>query len=580
MNRLIGYITLFIVLLCVPSVEAGEMNRAAASASVQLTEVQKRKFDYFFFEGLNLKAAGKFDAAFDAFTHSLAIDSTSSPALFELSNFYLQLDRPEKAVQMLQSAVRYSPSNFTYKMALAGVSRNLGMFGEAIETLEELVKENPGKVELHFYLADALTQSGEIGKAIDSYDALELATGMNEAISMEKYRLYMQLKEKENAFREIEKLAEKYPMDARYRIRLGDLYLEDKNLELALANYRKAHEVDPDNSYYIVSMANYYEAAGDKEAAAAEIRNALVNKELDAEVKINILSRYILQLQQSQKGLEGTDSLFETLSEQHPEDVELKMMYGSLLQLQNRNDEAKFQYQLVTEMDPENAGAWQQLLGLAMKPENMDEVVRICTRCMELFPAAPEYYFYLGIAYYQQEKYEEALNTYKAGIGIIPAENAMLKSDFYGQIGDIYHQVGDKEKMYAAYDEALKHNERNIPILNNYSYFLSLDRKNLAEAERMSAITVNSEPNNSTYLDTYAWIFFVQGRYSLAKIYIERAISNDESGSAELLDHYGDILYLAGDKEKALEQWNRAKESGKEDELLDRKIANKAYYDK
>ena len=97
---------------------------------------------------------------------------------------------------------------------------------------------------------------------------------------------------------------------------------------------------------------------------------------------------------------------------------------------QGKTDEARFQFQLVTEMEPENAAAWQQLLNMSLKAEDIPEVIRICTKCQELFPDAPEYYFYLGIAYYQQEKYQEALNTYYAGINIIPAENPRLKSDF------------------------------------------------------------------------------------------------------------------------------------------------------
>ena len=46
---------------------------------------ERRKFDYFFYEGLKLKNAGEFDAAFDAFSHCLAIDSLSAPVLYELS---------------------------------------------------------------------------------------------------------------------------------------------------------------------------------------------------------------------------------------------------------------------------------------------------------------------------------------------------------------------------------------------------------------------------------------------------------------------------------------------------------------
>lgn len=570
---------IFFLAVCLTSLPVGatDQRKETVSDKVTLSAADRRKFDYFFYEGLNLKAAGKYDAAYDAFNYCLALDSTAAPVLYELSSFYVQLNRPTQAVEMLKRAVDNSRDNFTYKMALATLSRNLGMYGEAAEEFEELVKEYPEKVELNYYLADALTQEGEIAKAIEAYTALEDVVGMNEALSMQKYKLYSQLNQPEEAFKEIEKLAAKYPMEARYQIILGDLHLEKKEMEKALAYYEKAHEVDPSNPYYIVSMANYYEAKGDKAAAETQIRNALVNDKLDVDTKVSILSRYILKLQQTQQGTESANALFQTLLEQHPEDTDLKLMYGGLLVAQDKKEEAKFQFQLVTEMEPENAGAWQQLLNIALKSEDIAEVERICKKCIELFPDSPEYYFYLGIAYYQQEKYQEALNAYYAGLKIIPAENLPLKSDFYGQIGDIYYQMKQMDQAYKAYDEALKYNENNVVVLNNYSYFLSLEKKDLKKAERMSAQCIKLEPDNATYLDTYAWIFFQQGNYTLAKIYIESALEKDKTESAELVDHYGDILFQSGEKEKALEQWKKAKEMGKKSDVLDRKIAEEKY---
>lgn len=572
-----GILFSLLLLTGIHPLHAEEVKKDAPTKANELNAAQQRKFDYFFYEGLNLKTAGKFDAAFDAFNHCLAIDSTAAPVLYELSSFYIQLNRPEKAVDMLKRAVANSADNFTYRMALATISRNLGMYGEAAEEYEKLLKAYPGKPELNYYLAEALTQEGEIGQAIDAYNALESSIGMNEALSMQKYKLYNSLEQSDAAFKEIEKLAAKYPMEARYQIILGDLHLEKNDTIKARAYYDKAHEIDPANPYYIVSMANYYEATGNKDAAEEQIRTALVNEKLDVDTKVGILSRYILKLQQTQKDTDSSNVLFQTLLEQHPEDTELKQMYGSLLLSQGKTDEARFQFQLITEMEPENAGAWQQLLNMSLKAEDIPEVIRICTKCQELFPDAPEYYFYLGIAYYQQEKYQEALNTYYAGIDIIPAENPRLKSDFYGQIGDIYYQMKQMDQTYKAYDEALKYNDNNIVVLNNYAYFLSLDKKDLKKAERMSAQCIKLEPDNATYLDTYAWIFFVQGNYTLAKIYIESALEKDKTKSAELVDHYGDILYMTGDKDKAVEQWKKARELGKESEVLDRKIIEGKY---
>lgn len=579
MYKSVKYIYFILLLLAgTVQVQADEDNKPVSPLHpAKISEADQRKFDYFFYEGLNLKTAGKFDAAYDAFNHCLAIDSTASSVLYELSSFYAQLNRPDKSLDMLRRAVAYSSDNFTYRMALATMSRNLGMYAEAADEYEKLVKDFPSKPELNYYLGDALTQEGEIGKAIDAYDALESSIGMNEALSMQKYKLYNSLEQSDKAFQEIEKLADKFPMQSRYQIILGDLHLEKNDTVKALACYEKAHAIDPENPYYVVSMANYYEVTGNKEAAETQIRNALINEKLDVETKVGILSRYILKLQQTQKGTESANALFETLLEQHPEDTDLKQMYGGLLIAQGKIDEARFQLQLVTEMEPDNAPAWQQLLNLALKSEDIPEIIRICTRCQELFPDAPEYYFYLGIAYYQQEKYQEALNVYYAGLNIIPAENLGLKSDFYGQIGDIYYQMKQMEQAYKAYDEALKYNDKNVVVLNNYSYFLSLEKKDLKKAERMSAQCVKLEPNNATYLDTYAWIFFVQGSYTLAKMYIESALANDTTKSSELVDHYGDILFMLGDKENAVEQWKKAKELGKESEILDRKIAEEKY---
>lgn len=556
---------------------ASDVKTPVQASLNQLSPEQQRKFDYFYYEAANLKNAGKYDAAYDLFSYCLSLDTASSPVLYELAMFQLQRNRPEKAVEMLKSAVAHSDDNFTYRMTLAGLYRNLGMYGEASDSYEELVKRYPDKSELNYYLADALTQEGEIGAAIDAYNVLESTMGMNETLSLQKFKLYQTLKQPDKAFEEIEKLANKYPMNARYRLLMGDLLLENEETEKALACYQKAHEIDPDDPRYIVSMANYYDQTGDKEAAEQEIRDALVNEKLDVETKVGILSRYVQRLQQTQQGIENANSLFQTLLDQHPEDTELKLMYGSLLMAQQKEEEAKFQFQLVTEMEPSNEGAWQQLLNISLKGEDIPEVIRICTRCKELFPEAPEYYFYLGIGYYMQEKYQESLDTYYAGLKIIPEGNGVVKSNFYGQIGDLYYQMEKMDEAYKAYDEALKYNENNAPVLNNYSYFLTLDKKDLKKAERMAAQCIKLEPDNATYLDTYAWVFFVQGNYTLAKIYIENALSKDKTNSAELVDHYGDILYMSGEKDKALEQWKKAKEMGKDTDVLKQKIAKGIY---
>lgn len=577
LKQVVYYSLALFMLLMAFSVQAKDEKKVSSFFKVSLNDADQRKFDYFFYEGLNLKNSGKFDAAFDAFAHCMAIDSTSASVLYELSNFYVQLNRPEKAVELLRRAVANSPGNFNYHMALASIIRELGMYAEASQEFEALVKAYPGKPELNYYLADTYNQQGEVEKAIKSLDVLEESVGMNESLSIQKFKLYNSIERNEKAFGELEKLAAKYPSQSRYQIIMGDLYLEKKDTIKARACYDKAYKIEPSDPYYVVSMANYYESVGNKDSAEIQIRSALLNAKLDVETKVSILSRYIMKLQQTQKGTESANALFETLLEQHPNETELNLMYGSLLLLQGKTDDAKFQFRLVTESEPENTGAWEQLLSLALKSDDMDEVIRICTKCIELFPGASEYYFYLGIGYYQQKEYQKALDTYLEGIKVTDPANTPVLSNFYGQLGDIYYQMGELDKAYAAYDEALKYNDKNVIVLNNYSYFLTINGGDLAKAERMSAQCIKLQPDNSTYLDTYAWVFFKQGNYTFAKMYIESAINKDGEKSAEIIEHYGDILYKIGNKEKALEQWKKAKELKSESTTLDRKIKEETY---
>ncbi|MDR0574588.1 MAG: tetratricopeptide repeat protein [Tannerella sp.] len=545
----------------------------------RLSAAEQRKLDYFFYEGLKLKNAEKFDSSFEMFRHCLEIDSTSSAALFELSSYYIQLNRPEKAVALMKKTIAYTPDNQEYRSTLATLLFNLGMFGEAAEEYEILTGISPEKPELNYFLAESYTRMGEIEKAIDTYNALENVVGMHEALSMEKYQLYMTLEQPEKAFSELKKLADKFPMESRYPIILGDLYLQQNDNNQALKYYNKAREMDPESPYYPVSMANYYEKTGQGDSAKQQINSALVNERLDVNTKLNILARYIVQLQRSKQDIDGASALFQTLLEQHPDESRLKLAYGEYLATQGKFDEARFQYQLVTESEPENISAWQQLLRLSLRTENMDEVIHICKKCQEIFPDAMEFHFYMGIAYYQKKEYQTTIEIYTSAIPLIPAENTALISDFYGQIGDTYFKIKETDKAFNAYEEALKYNDKSITVLNNYAYYLSLLKKDLTKAERMSALCIKMDPDNATYIDTYAWIFFVQGNYPLAKIYIEQALSKDRTNSAELIDHYGDILYMSGEKEKAVEQWKKAKELGKKTATLDRKIAEKTYFE-
>ena len=93
----------------------------------------------------------------------------------------------------------------------------------------------------------------------------------------------------------------------------------------------------------------------------------------------------------------------------------------------------------------------------------------------------------------------------------------------------------------------------------------------------MSYKTIKAEPKNATYLDTYAWILFEKGRYDEARIYIDDALLSNEEKSPGIVEHAGDIYYMTGDADKAVELWQQARSMGIRTDILDRKIDEKRY---
>ena len=118
-------------------------------------------------------------------------------------------------------------------------------------------------------------------------------------------------------------------------------------------------------------------------------------------------------------------------------------------------------------------------------------------------------------------------------------------------IGDTYHSMGQSRKAYKTYEEALKINPRYCPVLNNYAYYLSEERRKLCKASRMSRITVEEEPDNATYLDTYGWILYLRGKAKEAKPYFKHAMIYGGKESEVILRHYSKVLEKLGEKNLA-----------------------------
>ena len=552
---------------------------AVALAQSSLTSEQQRKYDYFFLEAMRLKEKKDYASAFGLLQHCLDIHPNAASALYEVSQYYMFLRQVPQGQEALEKAVANAPDNYWYSQGLASLYQQQNELDKAITLLEQMVVRFPAKQDPLFNLLDLYGRQEKYDKVISTLNRLEKHMGKNEQLSMEKFRIYLQMKDDKKAFQEIESLVQEYPMDMRYQVILGDVYLQNGKKQEAYDVYQKVLAAEPDNPMAIFSMASYYKQTGQEELYQQQLDTLLLNKKVTPDTKVGVMRQMIVENEQADKDSTQIIALFDRIMKQEQDDPQIPMLYAQYLLSKNMEAESVPVLEQVVDLDPTNNAARMMLIGAAVKKEDYKQIIKVCEPGIEATPDALEFYYYLAVAYNQAEKPDSVISICKRALEHKTADGKKeIVSEFYSILGDMYHTQKQMKEAYAAYDSALVYNPSNIGALNNYAYYLSVERRDLDKAEEMSYKTVKAEPNNATYLDTYAWILFEKGNYAEARIYIDNAMKSEGGDKSDVIvEHFGDIYYMTGDVDGALTYWKKALEMGSESKTLKQKIEKKKY---
>lgn len=544
-----------------------------------MSEADARRHDYYFLEATRQREAGNHADALALYEHCLSIHPQSAAVMYELAQYYAFLQQPERSRALLEKSVALQPDNFWYRQTLGAYYRSVKEVDKAIAVYEEMSRQFPARGELLMMLMDLYSQQKDYANLIKTLDRLEMKEGKSEQLSMEKYRIYLQMGDKEKAFTEMENLSKEYPNDLRYRVMLGDSYLDNGRADEAYAIFQEALATDPENAQAQLSLAAYYERMGMDSLFYAQQEAVLMNRKLDSGVKVEVMRRIILQNEQAGGDSTRVFQLFTRLLAAPQEDAAMATLCYSYMQHKQMDDSMAVPVlEKILEVEPDNIAARYSLLMVAVRKNDYEEAVRICEPAIQYNPEELAFYYYLGVSYFQTDRNPDALSVLQKGVlQVNPQSDKKLVSDFYTFIGDLHHSMDNQPACYEAYDSALVYNPDNIGVLNNYAYFLSLERCDLDRAEEMSYRTVKAEPKNDTYLDTYAWILFEKGRYTEARIYIDEAMKNGGAESATIVEHSGDIYFMLGEEDKALDFWKQAAGMEHESKTLEQKIKQRRY---
>lgn len=541
---------------------------------VSIPALEQRKFDYFFYEAVRQRQLGNLDETVDLLTKCFYINSKSAAVAYEFGMAYTAIQDVPHAVQFMALASRLDPTNSWYKMAFAELCIKNNDFENAIVVYEDISANHLEQEDIDYMLASLYKQVGKLKESVSALNKVEKRMGINETISFEKYRLLSGIGKQKEADAEIDKLIQKFPLNIEYKIQRAEMYLKEKKAKKALKSINDAKKVDPANPLIVIAYYNYYMQQTDTIQANKQYTEAFANAEMSIDNKIGLLSQLLSTEKQS---INRAEAYFKQLLGIHPENEIIHSFYASFLMMQKRNDEAKVELEAVLKINNKQNESWLELTRLYAEENNFEKVLATTDSAIVYLPNEESFYLYKGIALTQLKRQSEAIETYQIGALKAGKDKPDKLSEFYMHIADVLAEQKKLEEAFEYYEKAYQLDPNSATLLNNYAYYLSLVNKDLAKAESMSAKTVEAFPDNVSFLDTYAWIFFKQGNMTLARMYIQQAVDKGGNTSAVVLEHMGDILFKNNAIEDAVIWWEKSKEAGNTSPILEQKIRTKTY---
>lgn len=551
-----------------------------------ITEQDKRKAEYVYLQAQAYKAQDSIAAYYDLVKYAYELDSTNTAIAFYYGYLMTLKDNStdlekNRGIELMKRHVDAHPEDYYETTYFSDACMGMRRKDLGLQAIEKLAEFNPNKTEVQMRLAAAYVRNEKYADALKVYEKIEGFEGKSPEISAYKAALCSQLGDTLGAIAEMRNLYNTAPGNVNYNLIMSELFKQYNMQDSAIHYLDKAQYLDPENGNVYFAKAQYYDEIGDSVNYDKQIYNALVSTDLPVDTKLDVLTQYTqLQLIRNDS-TDRVNNLFKVLVEQHPHEPKVhelySMYYSTIKDYKNAIEELQYE----VDLDPTNAEAWQRLMVVNILDDNYPGAVKAAEKALEYNPENLDLYRYIAPSYYQMKQYDKAIETYDRALVMVDSTKEVeLYSDLLCGKGDVYVELGDSTRGYEYYERSLNVYPGNTGTMNNYAYFLSLSGKDLDKAESMAAKAVYSNPNNATFIDTYAWVFFKKKNYDMALLYIKSAIENADAPSADILEHYGDILYMTGDRENAVLQWEKALELDSTKEVLQRKVQYKTYYDK
>jgi len=484
---------------------------------------------------------------------------------FALAKNYSALNKHSLAIEAGKEAVRLAPENLDYRKTLADVYIAAFEIDKAAEEYEQIVRRDSTSLESWYNLA-RLYQGRKPLKALEVYNSIIRRFGAEWEVLLQIAEMHNQMGEYEKAAAAMKKMLEIDPGNLELKHSVAQSYMRAGKFDEALALLHELREINPANIEYIGDIAGIHLRRKEYAKAAEQFERILEQDSVAIEAKLRIGELYFGQMESDSTLAPIAQSIFERILEHHPDDWRPHWFLGAIGAVTGNDSLSVSNFRKVTELAGWNADGWVYLSSVFLEKNNYAEVEKVLESAIKVLPDDFRVNFFLGVAYNQLGKKQEAIRVLEHARTLNPKDvNAI------SQLALVYDGLDRHDETDRLYEEGLTLDPENHLMLNNYSYSLAERNLNLQRALEMARKAIEAQPENQAYLDTIGWVYYQLGNYKLAEEFIAKAIGMGNA-SAVLHEHLGDIYYRMNDRDRALEQWRIGLKLDEENQELREKV--------
>lgn len=485
---------------------------------------------------------------------------------FAIANLQFTLEKPDDALNSINSALRISPTDLTYLELKANILRIQEKYDKAAETYEMIIRQDPDYTYGLYSLARMYQHMNQPEKAIKIYERITEEIGYDFDVLKRMYEIYFDKKEYEKCIETLSAILKIYPFDNVYKKQLAALYLLVGRNDEAEKLYTEILIIDPKDKEILTELTKIYFIQNEVEKGFEKFRKILGKDSLSYEEKAQLGEIYYNLIAQDREALVIAKNIFTNVNENYS-DRWLPYYFLGAIDIINKDlDAYPLKFEKALQIADTAKDALLQIGYVYFTQDKIPEAEDALAKAVRLFPDDFQANYFYGLVLQRKGDEPTAIKYFEYAAEKNPNDLGVLST-----LALAY----DNQKMYdqsdATHEKALSIDPESALILNNFAYQLSERGSKLDKALVMAKKAVQKEPKNASYLDTIGWVYYKLKKYEEAKSYILQSLQVN-GNSAVVNDHLGDIYSAMGDKQNARKYWQKALDLSPENAAIKNKL--------